>query len=84
MYDRGRVDRLIDIYYEGECDENTRTKIYCYIATCGLLWSNWCEYKKQLGVEFGEYAIRQYQYAKEYYDIVQERLLNVNNMKGGE
>ena len=84
MYDRGRVDRLIDIYYEGECDENTRTKIYCYIATCGLLWSNWCEYKKQLGVEFGEYAIRQYQYAKEYYDLVQERLLNVNNMKGGE
>lgn len=75
MYDRANVDRLIDIYYEGECDETTRTKIYCYIATCGLLWSNWCEYKSILGVEFGEYALRQYRYAKEYYKIVQERLV---------
>ena len=25
-----------------------------------------------------------FNYAKEYYDTVQERLLNVNNMKGGE
>lgn len=74
MYDKARVDRLIDIYYEGACDEDTRTKIYCYIATCGLLWSNWCEYKKQLGVEFGEYALRQYEFAKEYYEYAKERM----------
>lgn len=76
MYDREKIDRLIDIYYEGKCDENTRTKIYCYIAACGLLWSNWCEYKSLLGVEFGEYSSRQYQYAKEYYEVVQERILS--------
>ena len=49
-------------------------KIYCYIAACGLLWSNWCEYKRNLGVEFGEYSLRQYRYAKDYYRIVQDEL----------
>ena len=52
-----------------------RIKIYCYIAICGLLWSNWCEYKRMCGVEFGEYAARkQYQYAKEYFDIVKSEI----------
>lgn len=73
MYDRVQTDNLIDIYFEGKCDEATRTKIYAYIAMCGLLWSNWCEYKRNLGVEFGEYSLRQYRYAKEYYKIVSER-----------
>lgn len=72
LYNRAQVDRLIDIYFEGKCDEAVRTKIYCYIACCGLLWSNWCEYKRQLGVEFGEYSLRQYRYAKDYYKIVSE------------
>ena len=74
MYDREGVDRLIDLYFEGNCPRQTRIKIYCYIAACGLLWSNWCEYKRSLGVEFGEYSLRQYRYAKEYYRIVLEEL----------
>lgn len=73
MYDRTQTDRLIDIYFEGKCPEEVRTKIYAYMAMCGLLWSNWCEYKRNLGVEFGEYSIRQYRYAKEYYKLVCER-----------
>ncbi len=71
FYDRNRVDRLIDIYFDGGCPKDTRVKIYCYIAACGLLWSNWCEYKSRQGVEFGEYSLRQYRYAKDYYKIVQ-------------
>lgn len=39
---------------------------------CGLLWSNWCEYKQMLGVEFGEYSLRQYRYAKEYFRYAKE------------
>lgn len=72
LYDRKQVDRLIDIYFENKCEKQTRFKIYCYIAACGLLWSNWCEYKRSLGVEFGEYSLRQYRYAKEYYKIFKE------------
>lgn len=69
MYDRKRIDQTIDFYFGEKADRNVRTKIYCYIAVCGLLWSNWCEYKRTLGVEFGEYSLRQYRYAKEYYEI---------------
>lgn len=72
MYEREDAERFIDIYYQNGCPKETRRLIYCYIAACGLLWSNWCEYKRQLGVEFGEYSLRQYRYAKEYYKIFNE------------
>ena len=72
LYNRQKVDRLIDIYFEGSCPKEIRAKIYCYIAACGLLWSNWCEFKRALGVEFGEYALRQYRYAKDYYNYAKE------------
>ncbi len=67
LYNKKQVDRLINIYFEGTCDCGTRAKIYAYIAACGLLWSNWCEFKRNLGVEFGEYSLRQYRFAKDYY-----------------
>ena len=77
MYNRQQVDNLIDIYFENKCDQQTRIKIYCYISMCGLLWSNWCEYKYTLGVEFGEYSLAQYRFAKDYYKIVMEEMENI-------
>ena len=74
LYERPQMEQLISDYFVEGCDRVTRIKIYCYIAVCGLLWSNWAEYKRNLGVEFGEYSPRQYQYAKEYYQIVQDEL----------
>ncbi len=72
LYSREQVDHLIDVYFGNHCEREIRIKIYCYIASCGLLWSNWCEYKRHQGVEFGEYALRQYEYAKEYCRIIAE------------
>ena len=74
FYDRRQIDELIQMYFGGECRREIRLKIYCYVAACGLLWSNWCEYKRSLGVEFGGYALRQYQYAKEYCQIVKDEI----------
>ena len=74
MYERDKIEELIDAYFDGKCPEATKTKIYCYIAMCGLLWSNWCEFKRICGVEFGEYSLKQYRYAKEYYKIAKERM----------
>lgn len=74
LYNRRQVDSLIDLYFTEGCTEANRIKIYCYIAACGLLWSNWCEYKRNLGVEFGEYSLCQYRYAKDYYRVVCEEL----------
>ena len=78
MYSREQVDQLIQLYFNGICPTSIRIKIYCYISACGLLWSNWCEYKRNLGVEFGEYSLRQYRFAKEYYKIVQNELGGLN------
>ncbi len=75
LYDRERAEALVDAYYPEGCPETTRTKIWCYVSVCGLLWSNWCEYKRSLGVEFGEYALRQYRYAKDYCRLARERIL---------
>jgi len=74
LYEPEQIEQLIDIYFPGGCDPDVRTKIYCYIAACGLLWSNWCEYKRHLGVEFGEYSLRQYRYAKDYFKIAAARI----------
>ena len=77
MYDKNQVDQLIQAYYIEGCQASVRVKIYAYIAVCGLLWSNWCEVKRREGVEFGEYSLRQYRYAKEYYKYVKEEQKNV-------
>lgn len=74
FYDKAQIDQTIQFYFKNNCPNSTRIKIYCYIAVCGLLWSNWCEYKRSLGVDFGEYSLRQYRYAKDYYKIVQTEL----------
>lgn len=74
MYDREQIDRLIDLYFLEGCDGATRAKIYCYVAVCGLLWSNWCEYKYRLGECFGKYALCQYEYAREYCDIAKKAM----------
>ena len=72
MYTREQAENLIDIYFQEDCLPDVRVKIYAYIAMCGLLWSNWCEYKRQYGIEFGEYALKQYQFAKEYFSVFWE------------
>lgn len=77
LYDRTRTDHVIDIYFENQCPIETRIKIYCYVAACGLLWSNWCEYKRDQGVEFGEYSLRQYRYAKEFFRYAVEEMKKI-------
>ncbi len=76
LYDKQHTDKLIDIYFDNQCSSLIRAKIYAYVAVCGLLWSNWCEYKRNLGVEFGEYSLRQYRYAKDYYKYAKELIEN--------
>ena len=74
LYDREQTDHFISLYFDGNVDDAIKIKIYCYVAACGLLWSNWCEYKSRLGIEFGEYSLRQYRYAKDFYRIVKDEL----------
>lgn len=77
-YGRDSIDHVIDLYFEGKCQLYERVKCYCYIASCGLLWSNWCEYKSRIGIEFGEYALKQYLFAKEYSEIAAQYIREGN------
>lgn len=78
MYDEEEINNFIDLYFVNGCTPIERIKIYCYIAACGLLWSNWCEYKRHLGIEFGEYSLRQYRYARDYYNIAKKEMGKYN------
>lgn len=84
LYNKGQIDHLLNIYFGCEPDHNLKAKIYCYVAACGLLWSNWTEYKSTLGVEFGEYGLRQYRYAKEFYKYAKEEMNLINVLGQGE
>ena len=65
--DRETANWILDCYFDGACPPLQRALAYCYISACGLMWSNWCEYKRMLGVEFKEYSFQQYRIAKEFY-----------------
>lgn len=80
LYEPEQVEQTIDLYFTEGCPAKTRIKIYCYIAACGLLWSNWCEYKRNLGVEFGEYSLKQYRFAKDYYRLAKREMEKVNEL----
>ena len=53
-----------------------RAKIYAYMAAGGLLWSNWCEFKSIQGIEFGEYSLRQYRFAKDFSRYASEFIIH--------
>ena len=46
-----QVDHLIDLYFEGSCDDKHASNLLLY-RSLRSAWSNWCEYKRKLGVEF--------------------------------
>lgn len=65
-YDEEQIKSLIKIYFGDKPSGKVICQIYSYIAICGLLWSNWCEYKKKCGIDFGDYAKSQYEYARKF------------------
>lgn len=74
LYDREQIDHLMELYFGGACPQQTRLKIYCYVAACGLLWVYWYAYKRSQGVEFGDIGLRQYLYARDYAWLVHDEL----------
>ena len=65
-YTEEQIHQLIAGYLEHMPTQQELSKFYAYIAAMGLLWSNWCEYKRKCGEEFGDYAEQQFNYARRY------------------
>ncbi len=76
-YNKKEIDSLIEIYFSEGYTQEIKIKIYSYISICGLLWSNWSEYKTLLGVELGDYPLVQYNYARDFYKIAKEEMKKI-------
>jgi CTP:phosphocholine cytidylyltransferase-like protein/thiamine kinase-like enzyme len=74
-YSRTEMDELLKIYLQREPDKNEMSRLYIYSALGGYLWALWTDYKQSLGVEFGDYGMKMYRYAKDYYNILQKENL---------
>lgn len=66
-YNEEEMDRLTCLYLGREPNEGERFRVYAGAALGGFLWSLWGVYKSSLGVEFGDYTLTMYRYAKRYY-----------------
>lgn len=66
-YDEAEIDALIKRYFERAPSLNEQLRIYSYVALGGFLWSLWTCYKQAFGVTFGDYGMKMYHYAKNYY-----------------
>lgn len=73
-YDEENMDRLLDVYLKRSATDEERRVMYAYAALGGFLWSLWAVYKSALGVEFGDYTLIMYRYAKRYYRKVFHKL----------
>lgn len=66
-YSQYQIDKLIEYYFKRKPTEEEKFRIYSYVALSGFLWSIWTQYKQALGDRFGDYGLKMYRYAKEYY-----------------
>jgi thiamine kinase-like enzyme len=66
-YSKTEMDELLKIYLQREPSLSETFRLYIYAALGGYLWALWTQYKQSFGVEFGEYGMKMYRYAKDYY-----------------
>lgn len=69
-YGREEIEKVLQSYFTDGVEDDIRLKIYIYIAAAGLLWSNWCEFKRMCGIHLGTYADQQFDYALRYSDLI--------------
>ena len=59
-------------YLQREPEYEEQLCISIYVALSGFLWALWTCYKQALGENFGEYGLKMYRYAKDYYKHVMQ------------
>lgn len=66
-FNHHQLEELMRYYFEDGPTNEERLRVYIYVALGGFLWAMWAEYKQALGVSFGDYTLKMYRYAKDYY-----------------
>ena len=65
-------------YLQREPEYEEQLCISIYVALSGFLWALWTCYKQALGENFGEYGLKMYRYAKDYYKHVMQMTQSAN------
>lgn len=68
--ERAAIDRAIHLYFGHTPTDEIRLKIYAYVGLAGLLWTVWCELRRENGATYDEYEEIQYRYPREYFNLV--------------
>lgn len=72
-YDRQKMDELLRMYLGRTPTSEEENIVYSYAALGGFLWALWTVYKTELGDVFGEYSLKMYRYAKDFFRLLLER-----------
>ncbi len=65
-FTKAQSDRLLKMYLQHKPTLEESARFYTYIATAGLMWSLWSEYKTANGEIFEGYAERTYNLCRKY------------------
>ncbi len=66
-YTAEQTETLLTEYLERAPRPEERFITFAFAALGGFLWALWAVFKSMSGIEFGDYTIIMYRYAKEYY-----------------
>ncbi|GHU20296.1 choline kinase [Spirochaetia bacterium] len=66
-YSKKQADELLRVYLQRKADTTEIIRLYAYMSLSGYLWALWTEYKQSFGIEFGDYGMKMYRYARDYY-----------------
>ena len=66
-YDKEEANELLESYLQRKPNALEYKKLYSYMALSGYLWALWTVYKSNIGEEFGEYSLKMYRYAKDFF-----------------
>lgn len=66
-YTKEEADALLESYLKRQPTAYEYKKLYAYMALSGYLWALWTVYKSNIGEEFGEYSLKMYRYAKDFF-----------------
>ena len=66
-YTKEEADALLESYLRRQPTACEYKKLYAYMALSGYLWALWTVYKSNIGEEFGEYSLKMYRYAKDFF-----------------
>lgn len=73
-FSESQIDDLMYRYFCRTPKYEEKLRVYIYCGLAGFLWALWTCYKQALGENFGEYGLKMYRHAKNFYKHVMQMM----------